>query len=134
MKEQYMRFGDFIKKKRLSDPRELTLKDMSERLGMSIGMLSDIENNRKKPFDSDKIEKFAEILGLSEEDKAKMYDLAARERNQIPADLEDIMMYDNIGEMARFALRQSNAGVVTEEDWKKFIREIEAKKRRQKSD
>lgn len=134
MKEQYMRFGDFIKKKRLSDPRELTLKDMSERLGMSIGMLSDIENNRKKPFDSEKIEKFAEILGLSEEDKAKMYDLAARERNQIPADLEDIMLYDNIGEMARFALRQSNAGVVTEEDWKNFIRKIEAKKRGQKSD
>ncbi|MCR4443232.1 MAG: helix-turn-helix transcriptional regulator [Peptococcaceae bacterium] len=131
MKEQYMRFGDFIKKKRLSDPRELTLKDMSERLGMSIGMLSDIENNRKKPFDSDKIEKFAEILGLSEEEKAKMYDLAARERNQIPADLEDIMLYDNIGEMARFALRQSNAGVVTEEDWKKFILYIKTRVWRQ---
>ncbi len=56
----------------------------------------------------------------------KMYDLAARERKEIPADLEDMMMYDKIGHMARCALRQSNAGVVTEEDWKRFIREIEA--------
>jgi hypothetical protein len=38
------------------------------------------------------------------------------------------MMYDKIGDMARFALRQSNAGVIDEEDWKTFIRDIEKKK------
>lgn len=123
-----MRFGDFIKQKRLSDPRELTLKDMSERLGISLSFLSDIENNRRKPFDKDKIEKFAQVLNLSDEDKAKMYDLAARDRREVPSDIEDIMMYDKIGDMARFALRQSNAGVIDEEDWKTFIREIEKKK------
>lgn len=128
MKEQNMRFGDFIKKKRLNDPREITLKDMSERLGISLSLLSDIENNRRKPFDSEKIEKFVAELGLTEDDKAKIYDLAGRERGEIPSDLEDIMMYGKIGEMARFALRQSNAGVINEEDWKKFIREIEEKK------
>ena len=128
VKEQNMRFGDFIKKKRMNDSREITLKDLSERLGISLSLLSDIENNRRKPFDSDKIELFVTELGLSDEDKAKMYDLAARDRGEIPSDIEDVMMYGEIGEMARFALRQSNAGVVTEEDWKTFIRTIEAKK------
>ena len=128
MREKNMRFGDFIKQKRLNDPRELTLKDMSERLGISLSFLSDIENNRRKPFDQDKIEIFAAELGLSDEDKAKMYDLAARDRREAPSDIEDIMMYDKIGDMARFALRQSNAGVIDEEDWKTFIRDIEKKK------
>lgn len=128
MREQFMRFGDFIKHKRLSDPRELTLKDMSERLGISLSFLSDIENNRRKPFDKDKIEMFAQVLNLSDEDKAKMYDLAARDRREIPSDIEDIMMYSEIGDMARLALRQSKAGVIDEEDWKTFIRDMEKKK------
>lgn len=128
MKEENMRFGDFIKKKRMDDPREITLSDMSKKLGISLSLLSDIENNRRKPFDAEKIEIFAEYLQLSEADKAKMYDLAARERREIPLDIEDTMMYSKIGDLARFALRQSNAGQITEEDWKKFIRDMEAKK------
>ncbi len=128
MREQFIRFGDFIKQKRLGDSRELTLKDMSERLGISLSFLSDIENNRRKPFDKDKIERFAQELGLSDEDKARMYDLAARDRREVPSDIEDIMMYSEIGDMARLALRQSNAGLIDEDDWKKFIRENEKKK------
>ena len=127
MKEQNMRFGDFIKKKRLGDSRGITLKDMSDQLGISLSLLSDIENNRRKSFTSDKIEKFVAELNLSGEDKAALFDLAARDRGKIPADLEDILMYSEIGKMARFALRQSNAGLVTEEDWKTFIRDIETK-------
>ena len=119
-----MRFGDFIKKKRLGDSRGITLKEMSERMGISLSPLSDIENNRRKPFARDKTEKFVAELNLSGEDKAALFDLAARDRGKIPADLEDILMYSEIGKMARFALRQSNAGLVTEEDWKTFIRDL----------
>jgi transcriptional regulator with XRE-family HTH domain len=73
-----MRFGDFIKKKRLNHPDELTLKEVSQMLKISLSFLSDVENNRRKPFDKDRIEKFAERLGLTEEEKATMFDLAAR--------------------------------------------------------
>ena len=51
MKERYMRFGDFIKKKRLDHPDELTLKEVSKMLDISLSFLSDVENNRRKPFD-----------------------------------------------------------------------------------
>ena len=134
MKEANMRFGDFIKHKRMNDSREITLKDMAEILGISLSLLSDIENNRRKPFDSDKIELFASELNLTEDDKAKMFDLAALDRKEVPSDIEDVMMYGEIGKMARFALRQSNAGLVTEEDWKTFIRAIEAKKQEDNRD
>ena len=130
MKETYMRFGTFIRKKRLDDPRELTQGDVSKAIGISLTYLSDIEAGRKRPFDAGTIEKFCQHLNLDDEEQAQLYDLAAKEKNSVPADIEDVLMYEPIGEMARFALRQSNAGNVTEEDWKRFIREIEAKKKK----
>jgi hypothetical protein len=96
-------------------------------LGISLTLLSDIENNRRKPFDSERIEIFVKELKLSEKEKTVLYDLAGKAKKEIPHDIEKIMMEGKIGEMARFALRQSNAGVIDEEDWKKFIRQIEKK-------
>jgi len=132
--ERNMRFGDYIRKKRLADPRGLTLSDMSKVLGISLSFLSDIEHKRRRAFSPDQIELFADYLELSDEEKAWMYDLASRESGEIPSDIEDIMMYEEAGSMARFALRQTKAGNVTEEDWKQFIRMIEEKKKKDRQD
>lgn len=128
MKDKYIRFGDFIKKKRLNHPDSLTLKEVAQLLGISVSFLSDVENNRRRPFDKDKIEMFTERLSLQEEDKAIMFDLAARDRGEVPADIEEILLYGNIGEMARLALRMSNAGNIGVDDWKRFISRKENKK------
>ena len=128
MKDENMRFGAYIKSKRLKDERELTLKDMSQVLGLSLSMLSDIEQGRRKPFDKERIERFCKYLGLSEEDEHLMYDLAARETGDVPSDIDDTLMYTEAGKLARRALRMTNAGVADEEDWKTFIREIEKKR------
>ena len=128
MKERYMRFGEFIKSKRLADSRELTLKDVAEKLGVSLSLLSDIEKGRRKPFDSARIEAFCAYLGLSDADQSRMYDLAARETGEVPSDIDDTLMYTDIGDMARHALRLSNAGVIAEDDWREFIRKIEEKR------
>ena len=128
--ENIMRFGKYIRKKRLDDPRELTQRDVSEAIGISLTYLSEIEAGRKKALDSKAIERFCEYLNLDAEEKARLYDLAAQEKNEVPADIEDVFMYEPIGNLARFALRESNAGNITEEDWKQFIRDIETKKRK----
>lgn len=128
MQEKNMRFGEFIKTKRLKDSRELTLRDISQALGLSLSLLSDIEQGRRKPFDSDKIEVFCDYLHLSDEDRALMYDLAAKDRGEIPSDIEDITMYSKVGDMARFALRMTNAGIADEEDWKVLIQRINEKR------
>lgn len=130
MKEEHMDFGQFIRSKRLNDSRELTLRDISHELGISLSMLSDIEQGRRKPFDSRKIEKFCEYLHLSKDDKARMYDLAAKKRGDIPEDIDDIMMYTDIGNIARCALRMSNEGILKKEDWERFIEQ--ARKRGKK--
>lgn len=128
MKALNMPFGTYIKKLRMDDPRELTLKQVSEELGISLSFLSDIENNRRKAFDLDMLETFANYLNLDSEKRDILFDLAGRNRNEVPADIVDIMMYDRIGELARFALRQSNAGKLTEDDWKAFIQKAENKR------
>jgi transcriptional regulator with XRE-family HTH domain len=129
--EKDMRFGDYIRKKRREDPRQLTMNDVSQQIGISLSFLSEIEHKRRRPFDAEKIELFAAFLGLSDEEKAWMYDLASRENREIPSDIEDIMMYDEVGTMARFARRQTKLGNATEEDWKQLIRAIEERKQNQ---
>lgn len=131
MRERYMRFGEFIRAKRLADSRELTQKDVADRLGISLTLLSDIEKGRRKPFDSAKIETFCAFLGLSDSDRSRMYDLAARETGEVPSDIDDTFMYTDIGDMARHALRLSNEGVVDEDDWREFIRRMEQKRGKQ---
>lgn len=125
MREENMDFGQFIRSKRLKDSRELTLRDISEELGISLSMLSDIEQGRRKPFDGEKIERFSAYLHLSEEDKARLYDLAAKKRaGYIPEDIDDIMMYSDVGNMARFALRMTNKGRLSKEDWEQLIQKV----------
>ena len=126
-----MRFGAFIRAKRIKDPRELTLKDISSVLGISGSLLSDIEQGRRRPFDSERIETFSEYLHLTESDRARLYDLAARETGEVPSDIEDTMMFSPIGDLARHALRLSNEGVVDEDDWREFIRRMEQKRGKQ---
>ena len=128
MKEENMRFGAFIRTKRIKDSRELTLKDVSSVLGISGSLLSDIEQGRRKPFDSERIETFSEYLHLTESDRARLYDLAARETGEVPSDIEDTMMFSPIGDLARHALRLSNEGGVDENDWREFIRRMEQKR------
>ena len=127
MDREKMRFGEYIRCQRLR--REITLREMSEALGISLSMLSDIEQMRKNPFNTEVIDRFCKYLGLPEEERVRMLDLAAVERGMVPSDLNNIMMNTDIGDMARFALRMSNAGYADAEDWKKFIWEIERKRK-----
>ena len=111
----------------LDSGKKKKLKDIAEELGVSVGFVSDVEQGRRKPYDEEKTEKLIEFLQFSEEDIALMYDLAARENSRIPRDLDDIMMYSEAGEMARFALRMTKKGVVNDDDWRRFIHYIKTK-------
>ncbi len=122
MKRQVKKFGDLAKELRTS--KRITLKEMAETLGISLSLLSDIESNRRKPLNAEKIEKLICKVDASETTRNELYDLAARDNNgQIPEDIGDIFMYEEIGDIARLALRKSNQGKLTIEDWKKFIQE-----------
>ena len=124
-----MRFGEFIRAKRLEHPNEYTGMDVANALGISRSYLSEVEGNRKKPPDYKYLIKLAEFLNLTEDEAAMMYDLASRDNGEVPYDIADTFMYEEVGNLARVALRKTQAGFIDEEDWKKFIREAEKKRR-----
>ena len=128
MKDENMTFGQFIRSKRLQSGKELTLREMGEQLGISLTMYSEMEQGRKNPGEFFDYEKMAGLLELTDEEKALMYDLAARKKRTVPSDIEDVTMYSESGSLARMALRMTNAGIAKEEDWKEFIRQLERKK------
>ena len=127
MQEKNMRYGRFLRSKRISDSRELTMKDIAVELGISVSLVSDVEQGRRKPYDEAKTQKLIKFLHRSEEDTALLYDLAAKECDYIPRDLDDIMMYSEAGEMARCALRMTKKGIANDDDWRRFIYYLKTK-------
>lgn len=86
----YANFGDFIAQKRTE--KGITLRKMADMLGCSTPFLSDVEKDRRNPFDMDKLNQVAQILMLSPEENALMLDLAGKKRNSVAPDLPDYIM------------------------------------------
>ena len=107
-------FGKFIAEKRLE--KDVKLKPIAERLGVSVTYLSDIIKGRRNPPDKDGLEILAEILQLSESEKAEMFDLAGRERNQVSPDLTDYIM-DKTLPNARAAFRKARNANLGDDFW-----------------
>lgn len=72
-------FGKFVTAKRLN--ANITIREMARHLNVSAPVLSDMEKGRCNPCDTDKLKLWAAILGLSAEDKVKMFDLAEKSRD-----------------------------------------------------
>jgi transcriptional regulator with XRE-family HTH domain len=121
MQAKYMRFGDFIRKRRRGKDGGLSMQAVAEHLGISLAYISAVESCNKKPPSGEILERLPDLLGLSEDDTALMYDLAARENHQIPYDLDDIFLYEPVGALARRALRLTKTGTIKEEDWHNFV-------------
>ena len=60
----YANFGEFINQKRVE--KQITLRKMADMLGVSAPFLTDVEKDRRNPFDMEKLSQLAKILDLSE--------------------------------------------------------------------
>jgi len=124
-------FGNFIKNIRLNDERRLRQEDVANKVGISLSYYSDIEKDYRRPLNAEEMELFAELFNLTEEDKIIMYDLASRETNTTPYDVENYIMEDENGELALTALRKAKKVNADEKMWKKFIWELEREEAKQ---
>jgi transcriptional regulator with XRE-family HTH domain len=114
-------FGKFIETKRKALNK--TLRGFATDLEIAPAYMSDIEKGHRYPPDKDKLEKMAELLNLSEEEKNKMYDLAAGEKdNSVSPDLPEYIMGT---EKARVALRMARDNGATDATWQKVIDMLE---------
>ena len=119
----YANFGEFISRKRVE--KKITLRKMAEMLNVSAPFLTDVEKDRRNPFDMDKLTKLAEILGLSKEDNALMLDLAGNKRNAVAPDLPDYIIQRDYVSAALRTARDLDAG---EEEWNQFVKELKERR------
>jgi len=123
MSVNYLNFGDFISRKR--EEQKITLREMARRLEVSAPFLSDVEKDRRNPFDSDRLEKTAGILELDKQELELMYDLAGKRRNTVAPDLPDYIMERDYVSAALRTARDLDAG---EEEWLQFVEELKRRK------
>lgn len=109
-------FGEFIAQKRVQ--MGITLRDMASRLRVTAPYLSDVEKDRRNPFDMDKLTQLASILALTPEENTQMLDLAGKKRNSVAPDLPGYIMERDYVSAALRTARDLNAG---EEEWLRFV-------------
>lgn len=119
----YANFGDFISTKRVE--KKLTLRKMADLLGVSAPFLTDVEKDRRNPFDMDKLNILAGILNLTQDENALMLDLAGKKRNAVAPDLPEYIMERDYVSSALRTARDLDAG---EEEWNKFVEELRKRK------
>lgn len=119
----YANFGEFINKKRVE--KKITLRKMADMLGVSAPFLTDVEKDRRNPFDMEKLTQLAKILNLSKEENAQMLDLAGKKRNAVAPDLPEYIMERDYVSAALRTARDLDAG---EEEWNRFVEELRKRK------
>lgn len=108
-------FGAYIAQKRLE--KDVKLKPIAERLGVSVTYLSDIIKGRRNPPDIDGLEALVAVLHLDEAERDELLYLAGRERKQVSPDLSDYIMDESLPN-ARVALRRAKKQGLDDEFWK----------------
>lgn len=123
MNVQYQNFGEFLQKKR--EEKQITLRGMATKLGVSAPYLSDIEKGRRNPPEMDKLDLIANLLQLSDDDKTIMLDLAGKMRNTVAPDLPEYIMGRDYVSAALRTARDLDA---SEADWLRFVEELKQRK------
>ena len=119
MAERELSFGEYLTQ--LREAKDVTLRELARKIGVSAPFLSDVEKNRRAPLTAERLEKVAAGLGLSEEEKAEMYDMAGKQRNAIAPDLPEYIMEREYVSAALRTARDLDAG---EAEWREFIEKL----------
>jgi len=122
-------FGAFIDAKRRGrapDGKDIMLKDIADAMDKTATYLSDIVKGRRNPPEMDLLERIAAVLLLNDEEKAEMFDLAGRDRNEVSPDLPEYIMDEDLPH-ARTALRKAKEKGMGDDFWKKVYESIDDK-------
>ena len=122
-------FGKFIDEKRRgrgADGKDILLKDIANAMGTTATYLSDIVKGRRNPPEMPLLLKIADILKLTQDEQAEMFDLSGRERNEAAPDLPEYIMGEKLPHV-RAALRRANDKGLGDDFWKRVYEAIEKK-------
>ena len=89
-------FGQFLKMKRLA--LDLSLREFARKVRMQPSNYCNVESDVLPPPPPEGLERISKVLGLKKgtPDYAKFHDLSARGRDEIPADVEQIVKENDL--------------------------------------
>ena len=119
--------GNYITQKR--NERDITLRGFAQMVGISPVYLCNIEKSRRPMTAEETLEKMAAILALDKDEKALLFDLAAKSRS-IPTVAADLPEYINEKDIVRVALRTAKDVDATDEEWQEFINKLQKRIRK----
>jgi transcriptional regulator with XRE-family HTH domain len=119
MDKTTVNFGEYLKHKR--EEKQISLRELARRLELSAPFLSDVENNRRAPLTKERLATLAEVLNLSEAEKAEMYDIVGHQKGLLAPDLNP---YVNNRPYVNDALRTARNLGADEEDWQRFVDDL----------
>ncbi len=119
--EDSVSFGSYVREKRLA--AQINLRKLAAILDIAPAYMSDIENDHRYPPEKEKIYKIAEVLHLTPEETAYLFDLAARnKKNAVSPDIADYIMEQDA---SRIALRIARDKGLGQKEWEKVIAMLE---------
>ena len=85
-------FGKYLRSVRQA--KGISIRQLAKDVNITPTYLSDIENGHNKPPEKELLETIIQKLNLDDSPKVKatLFDLAARERKDIPADIKEYVM------------------------------------------
>ena len=116
-------FGSFVRSKRLD--RHVTILELARALDISNPYWCDIEKGNRNPPDIAKLEKLAQLLELTDEERGTMMDLAGEYREQAAPDISAWILATP-GVSA--ALRQARDMDFSADDWNAMVEEMKRRK------
>ena len=116
-----MTFGEFIKGKR--EDKMMSQRRFAEQIGVSPVLVSYFESGKRNAPKHETLQRIAEVLNLSDQEKSKMLFLAAQRRYKNTASHE-LADYLYANEYAMDTLRLAQECQITGEDWRHFTNYI----------
>ena len=108
-------FSSYISAKRYE--KDLKLKDVASKTGMSVSYISDIFKGRRLPPAPERLDLFAKSMCLDKNEREEMFDLAAKERGVVSCDLAGYIMDESLPTL-RKVLRRAKKQNFKDTFWK----------------
>lgn len=118
-------FGAFLRDKRIQ--KELSLRELSQKINLSHSYLSSVENGRKSPPSNKVLLEIAKALMLDTESRELLFDIAAKEKElqnsdyNLPADISKYL-FDT--EIAKSFIREADKHGYSNEYWSTLLQQI----------
>ena len=122
-KEKELDFGTFIRNKRIDQHK--TLLEVARVLEISNPYYCDIEKGNRNPPDIEKLNRLADFLEMTPDERGIMMDLAGRFREQTAPDINEWILATP-GVSA--ALRQAKELDFSSDDWLAMVEEMKRRK------